>query len=95
VPQGFKQLPLAAEDHASAPPTPDPLTQARLLQKSLQEEIAVLDQQLMQTMDDANRGQLLSNHLEYLIKADSLAGHLEDAERQRPDAAGTEEETRS
>jgi len=88
IAQGHEQLPLAADDHAAAPPRQDDrapaeleqLVKARVFQQTLQAEIAALDQRLAQDMNRAERGQLLATHLDLLVKVDALTGRLEDAE---------------
>lgn len=93
---GGEDLPWAAEDHASAPANTEtseaeieqietsqddsPLAKAKRLQKSLQAEIVALDEQLLGEMDDEARNILVEHHLNYLIKAEALSGHISMAE---------------
>jgi len=62
-------------------PVLDPLAKARLVQQGLQAEIEALDQKLSGQLDDADRGRLLEQHLDFLIKADALTGKIDQAEQ--------------
>lgn len=86
--QGGEDLPWAAEDHASAPKNPDgaeaeveALAKAKQVRADLQKAIADLDARLAHHLPAEERGQLLQQHLDYLIHEDALAGRLEQAER--------------
>jgi len=82
-------LPWTDNDHASAPPAeeePQPeveyLVKARAVQAELQKAIQALDEKLQGELPDAERGHLLAEHLDFLIKADALTTKIEDANRE-------------